>query len=34
MKHSAELKHFGLDAYTDHGYIQDGRGARVGFKDA
>jgi predicted alpha-1,2-mannosidase len=21
MKHSAELKHFGLDAYTDHGYI-------------
>jgi predicted alpha-1,2-mannosidase len=21
MKHSADLKHFGLDAYTDHGYI-------------
>src|SRR6266850_1737643 len=21
MKHSAELRHFGLDAYTDHGYI-------------
>jgi predicted alpha-1,2-mannosidase len=22
MKHSAELKHFGLDAYTRHGYIE------------
>jgi predicted alpha-1,2-mannosidase len=21
MKHSADLKHFGLDAYTDHGYM-------------
>ncbi len=21
MKHSADMKHFGLDAYTDHGYI-------------
>ena len=33
-KHSAELNHFGLEAYKKRGYISIGRRQRIGFQNA